>query len=346
MHDESTAEASLIEAVHAGRVGSVAASTDGSLAARTVEACEAIGAHRDTIADEVRSVLEAAGIAAEIRTDGQLPQRHTIDARVADVATADAAASVLQPSGFEPWQRWRAGARRSFERHGDLLTVARTDVVTSVVRLRWRASAPRTRVQRLVRPTAGDWHLVTLPTWAWWAYPVVRLGRQLTEKLVPSRRHAASLGPFLTTPATLLDPLLDLVGVVAGDRVIDLGCGDGRLPIAAANRGAISIGVEQDTDLVARARRRVAEADLDEAVTIEHGDARFVDLADVDVVFAFLPADVFADLLPGLLERLRPGTRLLFHEQHRLPASIRPRPDHTDLVVGPDAVTVAHRWIR
>ncbi|MEO0494674.1 MAG: class I SAM-dependent methyltransferase [Actinomycetota bacterium] len=339
MHD-----AALIEAVHANRAGSVASELDGELAQRVVDACRAVGGHRDEVAAEVLALLTAAGVDASRGAVEPLPQRHTIDLRVADVATAQAAADALAPAGFEPWNAWTGGARRSFERHGDLATVARTDTVTTVVRLRWRTSGEIPAWRRAVRPTPGDWRLVSLPSWAWWAYPAVRLVRQVLERIQPARRHAGSLGPFLTTPDSLLDPLLDLVALDADDRIVDLGCGDGRLPVAAARRGAVAVGVEYDVDLVDRAERRVVEAGLADTVTIVRGDARTVPLDDYDVVFAFLPVDVMADLLPAVLGRMRPGARLVLHEQHRLPPTMRPAPDRSDLVVSDDALTVAHRW--
>ena len=57
-------------------------------------------------------------------------------------------------------------------------------------------------------------------------------------------------------------------------------------------------------------------------VTIMLGDARGVELGDADVVFAFLPADVLTQVLPSTLAAMRPGARLVAHEQHRLPAAM------------------------
>ncbi len=71
-------------------------------------------------------------------------------------------------------------------------------------------------------------------------------------------------------------------------RVLDIGCGDGRLVSAAATQfGCRGIGVERDGDLVELARELVRSGGVDDLVTIEHGDARSVDLSDVTVALVF-----------------------------------------------------------
>jgi hypothetical protein len=84
---------------------------------------------------------------------------------------------------------------------------------------------------------------------------------------------------------------------------------------------------------------------VEQLVQIVEGDARSCDLGEATVVFMFLPIDVVAHLLADTLQRLRPGARLIVHEQMRLPDSIDPRPSDTTALIGDDGVTVAHRWI-
>jgi SAM-dependent methyltransferase len=259
-------------------------------------------------------------------------------------ATAERVATILQSDGFERWETWTGGAQRSFARHADHLTLARTDDETTVVRVSWKATGARTRRQRLIAPTPGDWQMVALPSWAWRAYPMVRIVRLVAERLRLRPRHEGTLGPFLATPSSLLSPLLHHAGTSPSDVVLDLGCGDGRLPVTAALGGSRSIGVERSPELADRARQRAVDAGVADLVTIVTGDAREAVLDDVDVVFAFLPTDVLADLLPSILHRLRPGGRLIAHEQNRLPAGLDPRPTNSSIVVSDDAITVAHRW--
>lgn len=348
----------LIEATYAQQLSSVAAAViddpaadaaERDLAVRALDACAAIEA---ALATSEREVLDRARslapTARPVETAGHR-QRHAITLRVPDVDSAEAIAELLGADGFERWDRWTRGARRSFRRTARQLTVARTANETTVCRLEWGERRKSARWRRVVRrvttPTAGDWAAVDLPEWAWWGYVVVRPIRQLAERTGVRRRHDASLGPFLATPDSLLPALFDLAELEPGDRFVDLGCGDGRIVVAAAHqRGCVALGVEHDAELVERARQRAAESGVAGSVEILRGDAREVDLAAATCVFVFLPADVTADLLPDVLAALSPGARVIAHEQSRPVPTAAPEPDRTELVVGPDAVTVARRW--
>lgn len=341
----------FVEAILSQRVAALAerlaTDPDGevqALALRCRAACHRVAERVTAERSEVVGLLVAAGLAVD--TD-QLPnamQHHTMTLRVADAESAARAAAELARHGFEPWERWRSGAERSFRQHATARTVARSTDVTVVVKLRWADNRPRTLRRRLFAPTAADWQAVALPGRLWRGYSIVRPLRLLAERIGLTDRYESGLGPFLATPDELIDPLLDVAGVGARDLVVDLGCGDGRLVIRAAARGARARGVEHDPVLVERARAAVRAARLTDVVEIVAGDARFVDLSDATVALAFLPIDVAATLLPGLLERLAPGSILLLHEQHPLPRALRPRPDTSVPVVGDGSITVAHRW--
>ncbi len=94
-----------------------------------------------------------------------------------------------------------------------------------------------------------------------------------------------------------VEEALDLAGVADGDRVCDLGCGDGQVLLAAARRGAVVSGIEADPDLVEEARAHLKDAGVD-------ADIRLGDLFDPALV---LDADVFfAYLAPATLQRLLP----------------------------------------
>ncbi|MEL7209428.1 MAG: class I SAM-dependent methyltransferase, partial [Actinomycetota bacterium] len=126
----------------------------------------------------------------------------------------------------------------------------------------------------------------------------------------------ANLGLFLGTPDALVRPLLARADPQAGERVVDLGCGDGRILIeAAATFGCRGRGIETDPRLVAIARSRVEAAGLADRVEIVEADAAEADFADADVVFLFLPVAAAAALTRSLLDRIEPGTRILAHEQ-------------------------------
>ena len=72
------------------------------------------------------------------------------------------------------------------------------------------------------------------------------------------RAPRQSLAPYIATPEDVVDRMLRLAEVTRGDVVYDLGCGDGRIPIAAAKKyGAKGVGLDLDPALIARARRRM-----------------------------------------------------------------------------------------
>lgn len=315
----------------------------GALARAAIDTCHRIEAELTAEVAELRPLLEAAGIQIDDVEPIGGRQNHTITFLVPDAHTGEAAVEVLRDAGFERWERWSDGALESFRRTADQVTAGRTGDVTTVVRFRWRQRRERSRIARALTPTAGDWHLIRLPTWAWWAYPLVRIGRLTAERAGLRPKHRASLGPFLSTPDSLLGPLLEHVGITADDVVVDLGAGDGRIVAAAASSfGCRAIGVEQDTALVDAAHRRIADADVGQRAEVVLGDARTADVTPATVVVVFLPIDVVADLFDDLWDRLSPGTQMLVHEQSRLPDSLRP--DSSTLIVGHDAVTVAHVW--
>ena len=116
----------------------------------------------------------------------------------------DVETDLVAGEGYERWERWAGGARESFRRTATALTVARTDDVSMVARVRWAEPIRRNVVRRMFVPTSGDWHVVDLPVRAWPLYSLIRPVRHLAERLGFRRPHEASLGPFLTTPDSLL----------------------------------------------------------------------------------------------------------------------------------------------
>ena len=91
---------------------------------------------------------------------------------------------------------------------------------------------------------------------------------------------AAKLAPFNPTSPAAIQIALRLANVLATDVVFDIGCGDGRFVIAAAEGGATTcVGVEYDAELVDRARKSVFEKNLEGKVTILHEDACQVDIS-------------------------------------------------------------------
>jgi hypothetical protein len=108
----------------------------------------------------------------------------------------------------------------------------------------------------------------------------------------------------------LVARMLDLAKVTAEDFVMDLGSGDGRTVIAAAKRGAHSLGVEFNPDLVAYSRRAAERAGVADRAEFVQGDLFQADLSRATVITLFLLEDINLKLRPHLLA-LKPGTRVL-----------------------------------
>lgn len=306
--------------------------------------CTTIGDRVHAERDRLLGLLDHDGIAVRPVGNTAVQQHHTITFEVAGPDIAEAAAGRLLSEGYEPWERWAGGARESFRRFATQSTVARTADATTVVRLRWARRPRFAHLGPVLTPTAGDWSLVTVPSWMWPVYSLVRPIRLVLERTGLRSRHRSSLAPFLSTPESLVLPLLEFAGVGRDDVLVDVGCGDGRFAVAAAGLGARAIGIERSAHLVARARRRVAASGLGDRIEVYQADALTADLGAASVVVMFLSVEVVGDLVGPVLARLTPGARLVVHEQSRLPRTLRPAPDESRPIISDDAVTVAHRW--
>ena len=114
------------------------------------------------------------------------------------------------------------------------------------------------------------------------------------------------------SPPAVVDAMLDLARVGAADTLIDLGSGDGRLPIAAARRGARGIGVDIDPQRIREAEANARQAGVSGRVRFVLGDLYEADLSQATVVTLFLWPDINLKLRPRL-QRLAPGTRIVSH---------------------------------
>lgn len=122
--------------------------------------------------------------------------------------------------------------------------------------------------------------------------------------------------PYVTSPDYVVDKMLDLGQVGPGDYVVDLGSGDGRIVIAAAQRGAFGLGVDIDPELVRKSRDRAAEAGVEDRVMFLEQDLFETDISKASVVTMYLLQSLNLKLRPRLLEELRPGTRVVSHNYH------------------------------
>ena len=120
------------------------------------------------------------------------------------------------------------------------------------------------------------------------------------------------LAPFDPTPYEVVDRLLALAGIKAGDHLYDLGSGDGRVLIAAAKKYRIkAVGFEVDPGLVKLARENIKQENLEQLVEVRHQDFMTADLSSASIVTLYLSHDGNEALKPVLLRQLQPGARVV-----------------------------------
>jgi SAM-dependent methyltransferase len=120
---------------------------------------------------------------------------------------------------------------------------------------------------------------------------------------------------FAATPQAVVDAMLTLAHVTPRDVVYDLGSGDGRIVILAAQKyGARGVGIEIDPRLVAISRQVAQEGDVSDRVTFIEGDMFTKNISEATVVTMWLSPFVNDRLEPKLREELRPGARIVSHQ--------------------------------
>jgi hypothetical protein len=149
-------------------------------------------------------------------------------------------------------------------------------------------------------------------------------------------RPAPTLGRFEPSPIEVVVRMLQLAAVTRDDLVYDLGSGDGRIVIHAAQRyGARGVGVEIDPQLVWFARRDATRNQVDHLVTFVNADALAMDVSAATVVTLFLTREANLLLRPKLLSQLRRGARVVSHWHDMGDWT----PDHAERITAANGVT-------
>lgn len=117
---------------------------------------------------------------------------------------------------------------------------------------------------------------------------------------------------YVPTTNDAVEAMLTLAEVTSSDTVYDLGCGDGRIVIAAAKlRGARGVGIDIDPVRVNESRANARKAGVQKRVRFEENDVFEADIHEATVVTLFLLPELNLKLLPKLLRDLKPGTRIV-----------------------------------
>lgn len=144
--------------------------------------------------------------------------------------------------------------------------------------------------------------------------------------------------PYVPTPEVVVDGMLKMASVTADDVVYDLGCGDGRIVIAAAKQyGARGKGFDIDPQLIAQCNENAKKAGVADKAEFVVQDLFTADLSGATVVTLYLLPSVNERLRPKLLEVLKPGTRVVSHAF----GMGNWRPDQTQQIEG----RTVHFWV-
>ena len=121
--------------------------------------------------------------------------------------------------------------------------------------------------------------------------------------------------PFVPTPVEVIDRMLELAEVKKGDVVYDLGSGDGRIVIRAAQKyGVRAVGIEMDTVLLDKARKDAKAAGVSRLVEFRREDAMKVDLSKATVVTLYMLPWFNEAMKPSFKKYLKPGARIVAHD--------------------------------
>ena len=198
--------------------------------------------------------------------------------------------------------------------HGDLFTTSIADA--TVVTLYFSPSVNRMLEEKLRRELRPGTRIVShqfgIGNWSPDRSIQVEGGAELFLWTVPRRPARMPDVASTSTPHAVAVDMLKLAGVRPGDVVYDLGSGDGRLVILAAqNYGAHGVGIELDPPLVDLSRQIAREGAVSDKATFIEGDLFTADISKASVVVLYLSADVNARLESKLRTELRPGARIV-----------------------------------
>ncbi len=126
---------------------------------------------------------------------------------------------------------------------------------------------------------------------------------------------AEKLAPYYPTPESIVEKMLQLGGLQAGEKMFDLGSGDGRIVIMAARKfKADSTGVELDEDLYKQSSARIAKLGLSSTARIVHGDILRQDYSPANLLTVYLLPSTNEKVKPILEKQLKKGTRIVAHD--------------------------------
>lgn len=123
------------------------------------------------------------------------------------------------------------------------------------------------------------------------------------------------LAPYYPTPETVVQKMLEVGGLKSGEKMFDLGSGDGRIVVMAARKfGADATGIEFDADLYKQSMAKIKSLGLDQKARIVHGDIMAQDYSKANLITVYLLPLSNDKVRPMLEKQLKRGTRIVAHD--------------------------------
>jgi protein-L-isoaspartate O-methyltransferase len=141
------------------------------------------------------------------------------------------------------------------------------------------------------------------------------LGMAVAALFAQNSSEIEKLAPYYPTPETIVDRMLELGGLKSGEKMFDLGSGDGRIVIMAAQKfRADATGVEMDKDLHKQSTEKIKSLDLEKTARVIRGDILAQDYGSADLVTVYLLPNSNDKVQPLLDKQLKKGARVVAHD--------------------------------
>ena len=158
-----------------------------------------------------------------------------------------------------------------------------------------------------MRVPRGSWTLVALLI----ITTAVSSGLMLAQQPAPARQPDVI---YVPTPQEVVDAMLDVAQVKSTDVIYDLGSGDGRIPITAAQKyGARGVGIDINPERIKEANDNLKKANVGDKVKFLTADLFETNVSEATVVTLYLLQSLNEKLRPKLFKELKPGTRVVSH---------------------------------
>ena len=345
-------EDTLVNALHSSQLRTVLAelqedsdalSNDAQTKLRDViETVETIDASTIQELSRIKDLLEVNGVSvllADVSKSEKILHWFMIEVEKKSV---EEAARLLDEDGYFTPLRNSHSYWRRYTKFYDRANFSCDKQLPFRVQLSWQPSFSISgKLARLFRPSVDDLKCVELPDFLWPVYSFVKFSRRIFK--TSHVKDVQNLGPFLGTPTGMIQPLLKFAGLQSDHELVDIGCGDGRILLEAANEfGCRAIGYETDKELLQLAESNLQKQKCGDLVTLRSVDGKEADVSNSDVVFVFLPANVIDEIVTKLLTKMKPGAVLIAHEQCEL-KTVEPT-ERMPLIL-PCGISVAYKWL-